>query len=79
MATRAAILRSVARCAILLQRALLKPLDNWVRQQAARLEMSQALGSQASGPPQQRKNRQHRARERNEYDRIARHANQPAR
>jgi hypothetical protein len=51
MPTRAAIRRSVARCAILLERALLKLLDNWVRQQAARLEMSQALGSRALGFP----------------------------
>jgi hypothetical protein len=89
MATRAAILRSVARCAILLERTLLKLLDNWVRQQAARLDMSQALGSralgsralgsQASGPRQQRKNRQPRPHERNQYDRIIRHTNQPAR
>jgi len=74
MATRAAILRSVARFAILLERALLKLLDNWVRQQAARLDLFQA-----SGPLQQRKNRQHRARERNKNDHIIRHANQPAR
>ena len=84
MATRAAILRSVARCAILLERTLLKLLDNWVRQQAARLDMSQALGSralgsQSSGPRQQRKNRQPRPHERNEYDRLIRHTNQPAR
>lgn len=99
MPTRAAILRSVARCAILLERTLLKLLDNWVRQQAARLDMSQALGSralglralgfralgfralgsQSSGPRQPRKNRQPRPHERNQYDRIIRHTNQPAR
>jgi hypothetical protein len=95
MTTRAAIPRSVARCAILLERALLKLLDDWVRQQAARLDMTKAwgsralksrplgyrtLGSQASRPQQQqRKNHRHRAHERNENDRIIRHANQPAR
>jgi hypothetical protein len=73
MATRAAILRSAARCAILLEKALLRLLDNWVRQQAARLDVTQASG------PQQGKNRQYRARERNAYDRIVSHANQPAR
>jgi hypothetical protein len=72
MATRAAILRNAARCAFLLERTLLRLLDNWVRQQAARLDVTQAPG------PQRRKNRQYRAQERNEYDRIS-HANQPAR
>jgi hypothetical protein len=84
MATRAAILRSVARCAILLEHALLKLLGDWVRQQAARLETFRALefralGFQASGRRQQRKDRQPRPRERNDYDRIIRHTNQPAR
>ena len=73
MATRAAILRNAARCAILLEKELLRLLDNRVRQQAARLDVTQASG------PQQRKNRQYRAQERNEYDRIISHANQPAR
>lgn len=40
MAAIAAILRGVGRCAILLERALLKQLDNWMRQQAARLDPS---------------------------------------
>jgi hypothetical protein len=47
MATGAAILRGVGRCAILLEQALLKQLDGWVRRQAARLDRS---------VPQQRSN-----------------------
>jgi hypothetical protein len=37
MAASAALLRSVGRCAILLEQTLLKLLDNWMRHQAKRL------------------------------------------
>jgi len=51
MATMAAVLRGVARCAILFERLLLKLLANWMRHQVARLDPS------ASAVPQrQRKN-----------------------
>jgi len=40
MATNAAILRGLGRCAMRLEKALLKLLDNWMRQQVARLHGS---------------------------------------
>jgi hypothetical protein len=40
MATIAALLRGVGRCAILLEQALLKLLGNWIRRQGVRLEIS---------------------------------------
>jgi hypothetical protein len=40
MGTIAAILRGVGRCAILLEQALLKLVDNWMRRQVARLGRS---------------------------------------
>ena len=40
MATIAAILRGVGRCAIPLEHALLRLLHNWMRRQAARLDAS---------------------------------------
>ncbi len=50
MATIAAILHGVGRCAILLERTLLKLAANWMRHQVARLDNS------TSPAPQQRKN-----------------------
>jgi len=40
MATNAAILRGLGRCAMRLEKSLLKLLDNWMRQQVARLHGS---------------------------------------
>jgi hypothetical protein len=40
MATIAAVLRGVARCAILFERLLVKLLNNWMRHQVARLDPS---------------------------------------
>ncbi len=51
MATIAAILHGVGRCAILLERALLKFAANWMRHQVARLD-----NSMSPAPQQQRKN-----------------------
>lgn len=40
MATIAALLHSIGRCAILLEQTLLKLLGNWIRRQGVRLKVS---------------------------------------
>jgi hypothetical protein len=40
MATIAALLRGVCRCAILLEHTVLKLIGNWIRRQGVRLEIS---------------------------------------